>query len=225
MGQRISFGLSRASAVMLLIMAICSLVDIEKQKDTSEKCGTMIIALFGAIIYYFICKFEEKEHRKIRMSAVEKFIEEPDINISVVQKLIEEIEKYNKKVKVFASWIAGLAATFLILLITVFTNYIYKVLDILAEIIPENELLEGFEREFMDNRFFVQMVENSLGILLLLCMVILIIYFTFSIFTFVKEQILIFLYDVQYKMLLKVSEGHADMEIHDAGEKQNESGE
>lgn len=231
MGKRITFCVFRSFAVMLLVESIHIWLDMMEQGDIGSSLSEMGIYLGFVVICYIISNVSQKEHHEIKMESVDKFMKEPDINISVVQKLIAEIEEYNKKVRVFASWIAGLAATFLVLLITVVTNYVYKIFDMLVSVSPENELLEEFERElngefmrkFIEGKFGAEILKTSLIILLLLCMVILIVYFIFSIFTFVKEQILIFLYDVQYKMLLKDSEGHEDMKIHNVGENKNES--
>lgn len=230
MDQKACFWLFRGSAVLFLVIAIRSWFDMAKRGDISKSLGRIGICLLATLISYLLSKASQKKHQEKKMEVIDKFIKEPDININVVQKLIEEIEKYNKKVKVFASWIAGLAATFLVLLITVVTNYIYKMFDMLVSVMPESRLLDEFERElngefmqeFIDGKFFVQITETSLIILLLLCMVILSTYFTFSIFTFVKEQILIFLYDVQYKMLSKVSAEHEHMETYSVGESKNE---
>lgn len=222
-GQRIFFWFFRGLEVIFLIVSMHCLVDVERQGRISENLGIMGIVLVVAIVCYFISKSEKKKHKEDKIAAVDKFIKEPDINIDVIQKLIEEIEKYNKKVKIFASWIAGLAATFIILLITVITDYIYKIFDILVRTIPESELIEGIEGEFMDNKFFSKIASDFFSILLLLCIIILSIYFIFSIFTFVKEQILIFLYDAQYKMLSKGSKDNESMERCDVEEKRNES--
>lgn len=231
-GKRIIFLVFRSLVVISLIEFIHIWLDMMERGDIGGSLSEIGICLVSVIICYIISNIYKKEDHEIKENAINEFMKGQDINISVVQKLIAEIEEYNKKVKVFASWISGLAATFLVLLITVVTNYVYKIFDMLASVSPATEFLEEFEREmngefmrkFMEGKFWAETVKTSLVILLLLCIVILIIYSVFSIFTFVKKQILIFLYDVQYKMLSKVSEGHKDVEIQDVGENQNEFG-
>lgn len=207
MKEQISFWLFRFSTVVLIIMLFWYLYSLMNQRDTSGGLITLGVITFMTLTCYLLSKDEKRKHQDNKLNSVHKFINEPDVTIDVIQKLIDEIERYNKKVKTFASWITGLTATFVVLIVTLTTNYFLKIFDICFKIIPEDELTKIIESASQTNstELFSGIFESACVMLFIFCTVILIIYFMFSILTFIKEQILIFLYDAQYVILSNAS--------------------
>lgn len=202
--ERVSFYICR-SFMIILAVVLCYYVDLLNNLENNKEAGLTIIILGGCIfVLYCVSKSDNKKHHEDKMEAVFQFAEESDINIEIVNGLIGEIEKYIKRTKTFASWITGLSATFIILLATLTTNYFIKVFDVYLKVIPTDELLrliENIGQSGQVNESVMGFLNIGSMLLFSFLIVILIIYNFFAIFTFVKEQILVFLFDVRYEIL------------------------
>jgi hypothetical protein len=149
--------------------------------------------------------FSSKKYIKVlqenKTTAIDTFIMEPDINLIVVNSLIDEIEKYISRIKTFGSWITGLTFTLISLFITINFNYFIKILDIQLNLLPNNEVSDIVKSIELDD-YFLGAITLSFNALSFLCLAIFIIYHLFTISTLTKKQVLLFLYDVRYKILI-----------------------
>lgn len=204
MKEKISFYFYRFSMIFT-IFALLFYLNQWVNSENSKSSGWVILILVGfTLLCYFSSRSDSKKHQEDKMEAVSSFIKEPDINIETIEVLVREIERYNKKMKTFAVWIAGLSATFIILLATIATNSFMKIFDVYLKVVPTDELskmLENVNQSGYMNDTILNYLNLGLVLLFIFLIVILIIYNAFVILTFVKEQILIFLFDVKYKLL------------------------
>lgn len=204
MKEKISFYFYR-SLMILSALALCGyLSQWVKSKNSIEDGAPILFFVFIALVSFFVSKSDRKNHQKDKMNAVSLFVKEPDINIETVNTLVGEIERYNKKIRTFATWIAGLSATFVILLATLSTNFFIKILDVYLKVVPTDELskiLQSINQNRYMNHNILSYLDIGFGLLFIFIIVILIICNVFTMFTFVKEQILIFLFDVKYELL------------------------
>lgn len=202
--ERVSFYICR-SFMIILAVVLCYNLGLFNNSDNNKEDGLTIIILVGSIVaLYCVSKSDNKKHHGDKMEAVFQFVLEPDINIEIVNGLIGEIERYIKRTKTFASWITGLSATYIILLATLTTNYFIKVFDVYLKVIPTDELLrliENIGQSGHVNESVMDFLDIGGMLLFIFLILILIIYNFFAIFTFVKEQILVFLFDVRYEIL------------------------
>ncbi|MDY3013003.1 MAG: hypothetical protein SOR93_17330 [Clostridiales Family XIII bacterium] len=202
MKEKVSFYLYRFSMILTAIVLYAYLS--EWLQSENNKVGGLGILFFIIIVCYFVSKSDSKKQQKDKMEAVSHFVKQPDINIETVETLIGEIERYNKKMRTFAAWIAGLSATFLILLATLATNFCMKIFDVYLKVVPTDKLsnmLENITHNSDINDTILSYLELGFMLLFTFMIVILIIYNVFTMFTFIKEQILIFLFDVKYEIL------------------------
>lgn len=202
--ERVSFYFCR-SLIIVFAVRLCKYLNISKDATNNKASIWIIVLIIGGIIaLYYVSKSDNKKHHDDKMDAVFQFVQEPDINIEIVNELIKEIEKYIKRLKTFASWITGLSATFIILLATLTTNYYMKLFDVYIKVIPTDELSRLIENTRLSGHVNGSAIEFfNIGSMLLISFIImiLIIYNVFAIFTFVKEQILVFLFDARYEIL------------------------
>ena len=204
MKEKVSFYFYRffmIFTISVLLFYLFQLVKLEKSEE-----GVWAILILGAftLLCYFFSISNSKKQQKDKINAVFRFVKEPDINIEIVDALIGEIERYNKKMRTFATWIAGLSATFIILLANLVTNSFMKIFDIYLKVIPMDEIskiLEIMNQSSYINDSIFSYLKIGFSLLFIFIMMILIIYNVFTIFTFIKEQILIFLFDVRYELL------------------------
>lgn len=153
------------------------------------------VSLFGSIW----CK---RKYRLDRKEAIISVIEKLDINIEIVNLVIKELEEYIKRVQVFATWFIGVTVTFIILFITLFTNYYFKCLDALINMGSDNQIKEWVSNEF-SNATFVDSVLGMGGYLFIMVIVfVLFFYSIFSAIILVKKEILYFLHDTRYRLLM-----------------------
>lgn len=209
LAERVSFYFCRISMIVLALV-LCDYLSILTNTEKNKEGSLTIILLVGTIfVFYCISKSDKKEHQEGKMCAVLQFVKEPDINVEIVDGLIEEIERYIKRMKIFATWITGLSATFIILLATLTTNFFIKIFDVYLKVISTEELVSMIEN-IGRSGYVNELVLDSLyvgGMLLLIFIIInLIIYNLFALFTFVKQQILVFLLDVRYEILANINQ-------------------
>jgi|GEM_PF-3309124 len=191
----------KGSAITLLLYYF---VNINTTIENSTRFLMLLVIVIVANCFY---NHEMKKRRLTKKKAIILFIKEPDININVVKKLMEELESNIKRIKTYATWIAGIAATFMVMFATVISNYFYKMADAYIKACSNDELLSYLENrkggsigENLLNGFF----DYGVPLLIIFLLIISIIYLAFCAISFIKKQILIFLYDVQYEMLLDI---------------------
>lgn len=135
----------------------------------------------------------------MKLKAIEKMLDSPDTNIKIINELINELEKYINKTRIFATWATGVFVTLLVLIIGGVFNLLVKFFDIFIKELPEKEVstfltdISGITQQ--DVMLRICDLLASLGL------VIYLFYLVSLIFTFNKKQILLFVYDVRYEML------------------------
>jgi hypothetical protein len=200
----IGIGFIVFSRIFIIIIFLILMVLLS---NLSEK-NTIFFSLTIWIGWLFSTKYI-KLLREDRPTAIDKFIIEPDINLLVVNSLIDEIEKYISRIKTFGSWITGLTFTLISLFITINFNYFIKILDIQLNLISNNEISDIVKDIQLDD-YFSGAITLSFKALFFLCLAIFIIYHLFTISTLTKKQVLLFLYDVRYKMLISERQKEED---------------
>ena len=204
MKEKVSFYLYR-SFMIFTAFVLCGYLGQWTKTENIKEGGRAILFLgFVILVCFLVSKSDSKKHQEDKMNAVSLFAKNPDINIETVDALAGEIERYNKKMRTFATWIAGLSATFIILLATLATNSFMKIFDVYLKVTPTEELskmLESINQSGYMNDNILSYLDLGFALLLIFIIVILIIYNVFTVFTFIKEQILIFLLDVKYELL------------------------
>lgn len=206
--EKVSFYLYR-SFMIFMVFALCGYLSQWEKSENSKVGGLGILLLvFVIIVCFFVSKSDSKKQQEDKMNAVSLFVKEPDINIETIEVLEGEIKRYNNKMKTFATWIAGLSATFIILLATITTNSFMKIFDVYLKEVPTDKLskmLDGVNQSGYMNDTILSYLNLGLVLFFIFLIVILIIYNVFGMFTFIKEQILIFLFDVRYELLTSSS--------------------
>lgn len=154
------------------------------------------ISLLGSIW----CK---SKYRSARRKAIISVIDKLDLDIEIVSLVSKELEEYIKRVQVFATWFIGVTVTFIILFITLFANYCFKCFDALIKLGNDEQIKEWVSKEFVNATF----VESALGIggylFIIVIVFVLFFYSIFSIIILVKKEVLYFLYDIRYRLLMK----------------------
>ena len=189
---------------------ILIIAELLKKLDHFNIDWKLIVLVIILLICYVFGQLHKKKYKNKRKEVVTEFMQMPDISLKVINMLIDEIEKYNKKVKTFAAWFTGLVTTVLILLLTIGSNYGLKLFDTYMKVTADNDLIEVLKDiswQVGNGSFISGIVVMGGQILFLLAMVIVIIYRVLCIWTFVKDQIRIFLLDVKYEMEIQCTQG------------------
>ncbi len=203
--NRLAFYALQLFQVVLIIVLFNYLQNLGVYQYNSSKINIEVLFLIGTIVA--ICCYswyENKKHEINKQAAVQKYVENENINFESINILIDEIEKYNEKKRRFATWVAGLSATFIVLYSTVASNSYLKLFDLYTKVASNDEVIRLFGEvnpiasmdTFVSNTF-------SLGFqtLIIFIVLMLIIYSVVSIPTFFSKQVLVFLYDVKYILL------------------------
>jgi len=95
--KEINHSHERFSMVFSGIAIFVYLTNSEKTENTDGVGLTVLALIVLFIISFLFSKSDKKKHQTNKMSAVSKFVKEPDINLEIVDSLIAEIERYNKK--------------------------------------------------------------------------------------------------------------------------------
>ncbi len=76
----------------------------------------------------------------MKLKAIEKMLDSPDTNIEIINELLNELEKYINKTRIFATWATGVFVTLLVLIIGGVFNLLVKFFDIFIKELPEKEV-------------------------------------------------------------------------------------
>ena len=185
------------SLFVMIVCIIYIILAVDKQNSANIPIILTMIIISG--VCYFYSKRCKKNHEKMKLKAIEKMLDSPDTNIEIINELINELEKYINKTRIFATWATGVFLTLLVLIIGGVFNLLVKFFDIFIKELPEKEVstfltdISGITQQ--DVMLRICDLLASLGL------VIYLFYLVSLIFTFNKKQILLFVYDVRYEML------------------------
>ena len=185
------------SLFVMIVCIIYIILAVDKQNSANIPIILTMIIISG--VRYFYSKRCKKNHEKMKLKAIEKMLDSPDTNIEIINELLNELEKYINKTRIFATWATGVFVTLLVLIIGVVFNLLVKFFDIFIKELPEKEVstfltdISGITQQ--DVMLRICDLLASLGL------VIYLFYLVSLIFTFNKKQILLFVYDVRYEML------------------------
>lgn len=144
----------------------------------------------------------KRKYRLNRKKAIIFVIEKLDINIEIINLVIKELEEYIKRVQVFATWFIGVTVTFIVLFITLFANYYFKCLDTLIKIGSDNQIEEWLSNEFSNAEFLGTVLSIGGYLFIMVIVFVLFFYSIFNVIILVKKEILYFLYDTRYRLLM-----------------------
>lgn len=125
------------------------------------------------------------------------------MDIEMIKLLIKEIEDYIKRIKTFATWFIGVIVTFVILLITFFTNYYLKLYDFIVDIGNNSQIKAWIIENFSAEKFVETAFHTGGSLLIFVIFSLLCFYGIFMASWIVKKEILLFLYDMQYMILME----------------------
>ena len=185
------------SLFVMIVCIIYIILAVDKQNSANIPIILTMIIISG--VRYFYSKRCKKNHEKMKLKAIEKMLDSPDTNIEIINELLNELEKYINKTRIFATCATVVFVTLLVLIIGVVFNLLVKFFDIFIKELPEKEVstfltdISGITQQ--DVMLRICDLLASLGL------VIYLFYLVSLIFTFNKKQILLFVYDVRYEML------------------------
>lgn len=206
------------TARFLTILCIIGLIGLPPtfpahpiQDDSLIGSSPLILMIIGTVSH-FVSIMTLKKHTQEKMDAVKKFLKNSGLSLIVIKEIIAEIENYTKNTKTFAVWVTGLFVTYVALLSTLVGNLLSKILDalmiVLSEYIahmPEDDFLNliySSETAISNNMNpFSFILEIFFFVLLFFIAITIMVYLAFSIFSFSKKQVLLFLYDLRYELL------------------------
>lgn len=192
----------KVESILYIVLAIISGMMAFVHIGGNKKSDTALIVYFllaiGSYLGHLWCKKRYRRERDQAMIAVGQYLD-----FELIKLLIKEIEDYIRRMKTFATWFIGVTVTFVILFITFFTNYYWKLYDFVVELGNESQMkawvIENFSAET-----FVEMALQTGGSLLILVMFFLFCFYgIFMASWIVKSEILLFLYDMRYKILVQ----------------------
>ncbi|MBP2100481.1 hypothetical protein [Enterococcus rivorum] len=125
--------------------------------------------------------------------------------------LIQEVEQSVKNIKRFAEWCVGVIVTLVVLISTLMLNVYSKLADFILKGLEDNEikvLSEEAIKQINKQGYnpFSELVGLFFQLLFLFSSFILFGYFIFSLFSIVKRQVLVTLYDIRYAQLMNIKD-------------------
>lgn len=186
------------AAVVLFILSLMQLTGVE----TGEIMWLYIIPFVLIILLFFRSKSIGKRYQEKKLEAVEKFIEHSHIQIAVMQKLIEEIEKSIKSIKIFATWNIGICATFVALFITLMSDSRDRIIEMVLQVSEQREIIDLLQNTNLNDSDLVATIVEIVPLVILIAFIVVgMVYMMLFCFIFSKKQVLTFLYDVQYELM------------------------
>ena len=211
----------KAESILYIVLAIISGVMAIVLIGGNKKSDTALIVYFllaiGSYLGHLWCK---KRYRREREKAITTVMEYMDIEM--IKLLIKEIEDYIKRIKTFATWFIGVTVTFVILFITFFTNYYLKLYDFIVDIGNESQMKAWIIENFSAEKFVETAFHTGGSLLILVIFFLLCFYGMFMAGWIVKKEILLFLYDMQYMILMENTK--KQMKQTEARNSENEKG-
>ncbi len=200
--KKLGIGIKFESFLYLcvVISSLWIAVPLLTGKEKSSVAFMICIGLcIGSFLAYFWCK---RKYRHDRKRAIATIIEDLNIDIEIINLLIKEIEDYIKRVQTFGTWFIGVTATFIILFITFFTNYFFKLVDAIIDLGNDAELKMQAIEEVSNGNFVEQLFEIGGSLIIVVILFLLCFYSIFNAITFGKRVILYFLCDIRYQLLM-----------------------
>lgn len=192
----------KAESILYIVLAIISGVMAFVFIGGNKKSDTALIVYFllsiGSYLGYLWCK---KRYRREREKAITAVMEYMDIEM--IKLLIKEIEDSIRRIKTFATWFIGVTVTFVILFITFFTNYYLKLYDFIVDMGSESQMRAWIIENFSAEKFVETAFHTGGSLLILVIFFLLCFYGMFMAGWIVKKEILLFLYDMQYMIMME----------------------
>lgn len=133
------------------------------------------------------------------------------IEESALNYLIQEVEQSVKNIKRFAEWCVGVIVTLVVLVTTLMLNIYSKLSDFILKGLGDKEIKAFSEEAIKQINMqgydpFSELLSLFFQVLFLFSSFILFGYFVFSLFSIVKRQVLITLYDIRYAQLMNTKD-------------------
>lgn len=192
----------KAESILYIVLAIISGVMAFVFIGGNKKSDTALVVYFllsiGSYLGYLWCK---KRYRREREKAITTVMEYMDNEL--IKLLIKEIEDSIRRIKTFATWFIGVTVTFVILFITFFTNYYLKLYDFIVDMGSESQMRVWIIENFSAEKFVETAFHTGGSLLILVIFFLLCFYGMFMAGWIVKKEILLFLYDMQYMIMME----------------------
>ena len=189
-----------AYTILAIWGMIVGVIGAKNEDMTRKDYVVFIIAIIAITVY--LAKKNSKKYQKEKLAAIALFKEKSFVQINLIQRLIEEIERYIKEMKTFITWMIGIGVTFAVLYITLIFEPIGKMVDTILQEASQEEVMEAYKVIGVNN--FDLIIGTGMVIILFALFITIALYMIFSCLVYVKKQVLLFLYDVQYELTLEI---------------------
>lgn len=191
---------------MLIYFIMDVIVPYAQYNIYNDQWASAIIVL---VMIYLLMELRKKTAKRKRRDSLRIFMKDPDFTIENINLLIAEVENNIKRVNTFAKWIAGIAATLLVFILTTLCNIVKDFLATISflfeeQIYNDNELIANLDN-ILEN-IFQALCKDGVVLFLFLSSIILGLYLLVSMWNIRKKQILLFFYDLRYILLSNDSE-------------------
>jgi|GEM_PF-5462403 len=196
--------------VAAIAALIWFLVNFSRQNEVKPLTETALIVplitlVVLIILFFCLSKKHSRRDKENRNTALNDIVKDSDINCDTAAILITEIENSLSKTNSFAKWVAGIMATILTVIMTLMADSLIKTIDLFLAGASAN-VSESFI-EFVETDLITIMINNFIylggTVLCIVSVTVFIVYMIFSIHSFTKKKLLVFLYDVQYKLQIE----------------------
>lgn len=189
-------GIYTVLAVISFVMAIILIV-------SNKKTGiVLLIYLVLACVSSLGSLWSKRKYRLDRKNAISNIIDKMNIDEGITNLLIKEIEGYIKQMQVFATWFIGITVTFVILFITIFTDYFFKYIDTLINLENNDQVTEWIVGNLDIDTYIFTIIKLGGDLIIIVILFILLFYNIFNVIIYAKKEILYFLHDVRYQLLM-----------------------
>lgn len=181
---------------------------VNKQPNLENKDNSAIyIYLLLMAICYFLVKWLNKKMISFNLKSAWELRHNELLGENALECLVQEVEQSVKNIKRFAEWCVGIIVTLVVLVSTLMLNVYSKLADVILRGVTDEEIkvlseeaLKQINKPGYDP--FSELFGLFFQLLFLFSSFILFGYFVFSLFSIVKRQVLVTLYDIRYAQLL-----------------------
>lgn len=177
-------------------------VAIDLITSSSRPDTILMLTVLIAGVFFLSSVWCKRKYRLNRKKAIISVIEKLDINIEIINLVIKELEEYIKRMQVFATWFIGVTVTFIVLFITLFANYYFKCLDSLIQMGSDNQIKDWVSKEFFNAEFLDSVLAMGGYLFIMIIVFVLFFYNIFCTIVLAKKEILYFLHDTRYRLLM-----------------------
>ncbi|WP_430616580.1 hypothetical protein IGJ66_002050 [Enterococcus sp. DIV0176] len=181
---------------------------ITRQPVLNDKDNIEALIYLGiTVVCYITLKFLNRQIISSNWNSAYKLHNSELVNDATLKYLIQEVEQSVKNIKRFTEWCVGVIVTLVVLVSTLLLNIYSKISDVILKGTDDKDIKE-FSKIIIkqlnekNHDILSGIMMLFFQILFLFSSFILFGYFVFSLFSLVKRQVLVTLYDMRYARAL-----------------------